>query len=251
MVFEMKNIRKSFGELEVLKDISLQVDSGEVVSIIGPSGSGKSTLLRCATFLETLDVGEVRYMDVPAVTTENGQAKYVSNAELKKVKQYFGLVFQQFNLFPHYSVLKNITDAPLHVQKRPRDQVMEEAKALLKKMNLENRAEAYPCQLSGGQQQRVAIARALALKPEILFFDEPTSALDPELTGEVLKVIRQLAEEKMTMVVVTHEMPFARAVSNRVVFMDKGVIVEQGDPEQVLGNPTQERTRQFLRNYQR
>ena len=251
MVFEMKNIRKSFGDLEVLKDISLQVDSGEVVSIIGPSGSGKSTLLRCATFLETLDVGEVRYMDVPAVTTENGQAKYVSNAELKKVKQYFGLVFQQFNLFPHYSVLKNITDAPLHVQKRPRDQVMEEAKALLKKMNLENRAEAYPCQLSGGQQQRVAIARALALKPEILFFDEPTSALDPELTGEVLKVIRQLAEEKMTMVVVTHEMPFARAVSNRVVFMDKGVIVEQGDPEQVLGNPTQERTRQFLRNYQR
>ena len=251
MVFEMKKIRKSFGDLEVLKDISLQVDSGEVVSIIGPSGSGKSTLLRCATFLETLDVGEVRYMDVPAVTTENGQAKYVSNAELKKVKQYFGLVFQQFNLFPHYSVLKNITDAPLHVQKRPRDQVMEEAQALLKKMNLENRAEAYPCQLSGGQQQRVAIARALALKPEILFFDEPTSALDPELTGEVLKVIRQLAEEKMTMVVVTHEMPFARAVSNRVVFMDKGVIVEQGDPEQVLGNPTQERTRQFLRNYQR
>ena len=148
-------------------------------------------------------------------------------------------------------MLKNITDAPLHVQKRPRDQVMEEAQALLKKMNLENRAEAYPCQLSGGQQQRVAIARALALKPEILFFDEPTSALDPELTGEVLKVIRQLAEEKMTMVVVTHEMPFARAVSNRVVFMDKGVIVEQGDPEQVLGNPTQERTRQFLRNYQR
>ena len=250
MVFEMKNIRKSFGELEVLKDISLQVDSGEVVSIIGPSGSGKSTLLRCATFLETLDVGEVRYMDVPAVTTENGQAKYVSNAELKKVKQYFGLVFQQFNLFPHYSVLKNITDAPLHVQKRPKDQVMEEARGLLKKMNLENRAEAYPCQLSGGQQQRVAIARALAMKPSILFFDEPTSALDPELTGEVLKVIRQLAEEKMTMVVVTHEMPFARAVSNRVIFMDGGVIVEQGDPEQVFGAAEQERTKQFLRNYQ-
>ena len=252
MVFEMKNIRKSFGDLEVLKDISLQVDSGEVVSIIGPSGSGKSTLLRCATFLEKLDTGEIRYMDTPAVTTDSrGEASYVSPSELRKVKQYFGLVFQQFNLFPHYSVMKNITDAPLHVQKRPRDQVMEEANNLLKKMNLENRANAYPCQLSGGQQQRVAIARALALKPEILFFDEPTSALDPELTGEVLKVIRQLAEEKMTMVVVTHEMPFARAVSNRVIFMDKGLIVEQGDPEQVFGAPTQERTRQFLRNYQR
>ena len=251
MVFEMKNIRKSFGELEVLKDISLNVDSGEVVSIIGPSGSGKSTLLRCATFLETADAGEIRYMDNAALTTdENGQAKYVSPSELRRFKQYFGLVFQQFNLFPHYSVLKNITDAPLHVQKRPKDQVMEEAKVLLGKMNLENRAEAYPCQLSGGQQQRVAIARALALKPEILFFDEPTSALDPELTGEVLKVIRQLADEKMTMVVVTHEMPFARAVSNRVIFMDKGIIVEQGHPEQVLGDPTQERTRQFLRNYQ-
>ncbi len=251
MVFEMKNIRKSFGELEVLKDISLQVDSGEVVSIIGPSGSGKSTLLRCATFLETVDAGEIRYMDNPAVTTEGDRARYVTPAELRRFKHYFGLVFQQFNLFPHYSVLKNITDAPLHVQKRSRDEVMENARSLLKKMNLENRAEAYPCQLSGGQQQRVAIARALALKPEILFFDEPTSALDPELTGEVLKVIRQLADEKMTMVVVTHEMPFARAVSNRVVFMDKGVIVEQGDPEQVLGDPTQERTRQFLRNYQR
>ena len=252
MVFEMKNIRKSFGNLEVLKDISLHVDSGEVVSIIGPSGSGKSTLLRCATFLETLDRGEIRYMDKPAVTTDDqGEAHYVNTAELRDIKQYFGLVFQQFNLFPHYSVLKNIMDAPLHVQKRPKDEVLDEAHALLKKMNLEERANAYPCQLSGGQQQRVAIARALALNPEILFFDEPTSALDPELTGEVLKVIRQLAEDKMTMVVVTHEMPFARAVSNRVIFMDKGVIVEQGDPEQVFGNPNQERTKQFLRNYQR
>ena len=252
MVFEMKNIRKSFGDLEVLKDISLQVDSGEVVSIIGPSGSGKSTLLRCATFLETLDQGEIRYMDRPAVTTDaEGTARYVNQAELRQMKQYFGLVFQQFNLFPHYSVLKNITDAPLHIRKRPKDEVMAQAELLLKKMNLENRADAYPCQLSGGQQQRVAIARALAMNPEILFFDEPTSALDPELTGEVLKVIRQLAEEKMTMVVVTHEMPFARAVSNRVIFMDQGVIVEQGDPEQVFGAPTQERTKQFLRNYQR
>ena len=252
MILEMKGIQKSFGGLEVLKDISLEVDSGEVVSIIGPSGSGKSTLLRCATFLETIDSGEISYMGVPAATTcPEGYALYVSEAELRKVKSYFGLVFQQFNLFPHYSVLKNIMDAPIAVQKRDKEEVYEEAMELLRKMNLENRADAYPCQLSGGQQQRVAIARALALNPAILFFDEPTSALDPELTGEVLKVIRQLADEKMTMVVVTHEMPFARAVSNRVIFMDKGVIVEQGHPEIVLGAPTQERTIQFLRNYQR
>jgi len=252
MILEMNGIKKSFGDLEVLKDISFNVDSGEVVSVIGPSGSGKSTLLRCATFLETVDAGQITYMGKSAVTTNaEGRAHYVPHAELNQIKRYFGLVFQQFNLFPHYSVLKNITDAPIHVQKRPKDEVRAEAMELLRKMNLENRADAYPCQLSGGQQQRVAIARALALKPEILFFDEPTSALDPELTGEVLKVIRQLAEEKMTMVVVTHEMPFARAVSNRVIFMDKGVIVEQGDPEEVFGNPQQERTVQFLRNYQR
>ena len=167
------------------------------------------------------------------------------------MKNYFGLVFQNFNLFPHYSVLKNVMDAPVSVQKRPKEEVRQEAMELLRKMDLENRADAYPCQLSGGQQQRVAIARALALKPSILFFDEPTSALDPELTGEVLKVIRQLAEEKMTMVVVTHEMPFARAVSSRVIFMDKGLIVEQGDPESLFGDTQEERTRQFLRNYQR
>ena len=252
MILEMKNIRKSFGGLEVLKDISMNVDSGEVVSIIGPSGSGKSTLLRCATFLEQADAGTISYMGKSAMhTNEKGEAVYVHRTELNEIKRYFGLVFQQFNLFPHYSVLKNITDAPLHVQKRPKEEVHAEAMELLRKMNLENRADAYPCQLSGGQQQRVAIARAMALKPSILFFDEPTSALDPELTGAVLKVIRQLAEEKMTMVVVTHEMPFARAVSNRVIFMDKGVIVEQGDPEEVFGNPKQERTVQFLRNYQR
>ena len=251
MILEMKNIRKAFADLEVLKDISMQVDQGEVVSVIGPSGSGKSTLLRCATFLETVDSGEIRYMDKAAVTTgEDGAAVYVPHGEMRQIKRYFGLVFQQFNLFPHYSVLKNIMDAPLNVQKRPREEVHAEAMELLARMDLVNRADAYPCQLSGGQQQRVAIARALALKPEILFFDEPTSALDPELTGEVLKVIRKLAEEKMTMVVVTHEMSFARAVSNRVIFMDKGVIVEQGDPEQVFGAPTQERTKQFLRNYQ-
>ena len=252
MILEMSGIQKSFGGLEVLKDITLHVDSGEVVSVIGPSGSGKSTLLRCATFLETIDAGEIRYMGQAAATTgDQGKAVYLNHSELNKVKRYFGLVFQQFNLFPHYSVLKNIMDAPVSVQKRPKEEVHKEAMELLRKMNLENRADAYPCQLSGGQQQRVAIARALALKPSILFFDEPTSALDPELTGEVLKVIRQLADEKMTMVVVTHEMPFARAVSNRVIFMDKGVIVEQGHPEEVFGNPREERTVQFLRNYQR
>ncbi len=251
MILEMKNIRKSFGDLEVLKDISLHVDKGEVVSVIGPSGSGKSTLLRCATFLETIDSGEIRYMDKSAVSTgESGTAVYVHPAELRQIKRYFGLVFQQFNLFPHFSVLKNVMDAPVNVQKRPKEEAREEALALLSKMDLAHRADAYPCQLSGGQQQRVAIARALALKPEILFFDEPTSALDPELTGEVLKVIRQLADDNMTMVVVTHEMPFARAVSNRVIFMDKGVIVEQGDPEKLFGDPSQERTKQFLRHYQ-
>ncbi len=251
MILQMERIQKSFDGTEVLKDISLHVDSGEVVSIIGPSGSGKSTLLRCATFLEKIDAGEIRYMDKAAVTTNSqGRAEYVHHSQLNQIKNYFGLVFQQFNLFPHYTVLKNIMDAPLSVQKRPREEVRTEAMELLKRMDLESRAEAYPYQLSGGQQQRVAIARALALKPSILFFDEPTSALDPELTGEVLRVIRQLAEDKMTMVVVTHEMPFARAVSNRVIFMDKGVIVEQGDPELVFGAPQQERTRQFLRNYQ-
>lgn len=251
MILDMKNIKKSFGELEVLKDISLSVDKGEVVSIIGPSGSGKSTLLRCATFLETIDSGSVSYVGNEAVSTgADGRAKYVSPAELRKIKSCYGLVFQQFNLFPHYSVLKNIIDAPVNVQKRPKDEVMAEALALLEKMGLGDKAEAYPCQLSGGQQQRVAIARALAMKPEILFFDEPTSALDPELTGEVLKVIKQLAEEDMTMVVVTHEMPFARAVSDRVIFMAGGVIVEQGHPEKVFGEPKEERTQQFLQNYQ-
>ena len=252
MILEMNNIRKSFGRLNVLRDISMSVDAGEVVSVIGPSGSGKSTLLRCATFLETVDSGSIRYMGTPAVTTdEYGNANYVSPAELRRIKQYYGLVFQQFNLFPHRTVLKNVTDAPIHVQKRDREEVRETAAELLRKMGLADKADAYPCQLSGGQQQRVAIARALAMKPEILFFDEPTSALDPELTGEVLKVIKQLAEEDMTMVIVTHEMPFARAVSDRVIFIDGGVIVEQGAPENVFGSPQHERTRQFLRGYER
>jgi polar amino acid transport system ATP-binding protein len=251
-ILTMKNIEKSFGDLQVIKNVSLSVDNGEVVSIIGPSGSGKSTLLRCATFLETIDSGLIKYEDKIAVQNdENGVARYVPQKELKNIKRVFGLVFQQFNLFPHFSVIKNVTDAPISVQKRNKDEVKEEAMGILKKMGLEDKADAYPYQLSGGQQQRVAIARALAMNPDILFFDEPTSALDPELTGEVLKVIRQLADEKMTMVVVTHEMPFARAVSDRVIFIDGGVIVEEGDPEIVLGNPTKERTKQFLKNYQR
>ena len=252
MILEMNNIEKHFGELEVLKDISFGVDSGEVISIIGPSGSGKSTLLRCATFLETIDGGEIIYMGEKAAhTDESGNAIYVPHHEMRKFRRYCGLVFQQFNLFPHYSILRNITDAPMHVQGVSKAEAEENAMALLKKMGIEDKATAYPYQLSGGQQQRVAIARAMAMKPEILFFDEPTSALDPELTGEVLKVIRQLAEEKMTMVVVTHEMPFAKAVSNRVLFMDGGVIVEQGDPRDVFDNPQEERTKQFLRVFER
>ncbi len=250
MILEMKNIEKHFEDCEVLHDISLFVDSGEVVSIIGPSGSGKTTLLRCATLLEKINKGSIQYLDTEVAKTVEGKAVYLPKKEITKVKSYFGLVFQQFNLFPHYSILKNICDAPINVQKRDSEEVKQEAYALLKKMGLEDKAEAYPCQLSGGQQQRVAIARALALKPDILFFDEPTSALDPELTIEVLKIIRQLAEEKMTMVIVTHEMSFARAVSNRVVFMDGGYIVEEGNPEEVFGNPKQERTKQFLRSYE-
>ena len=244
-ILEIRGLRKAFGSLSVLEDISLSVEQGNVVSIIGPSGSGKSTLLRCASFLETADGGDILYDGQYAVQ----DGVYASKADLNRFRMRFGMVFQNFNLFPHYSVMKNISEAPI-LHGDDKEEVQERCMMLLRKMGLEGKEDAYPCQLSGGQQQRVAIARALALNPEILYFDEPTSALDPELTGEVLKVIRQLAEDKMTMVVVTHEMPFARAVSNRVIFMDKGVIVEQGDPEAVFGAPTQERTRQFLRNYQ-
>ena len=251
-ILELNNIKKSFGELEVLKDISVSVEEGEVVAIIGPSGSGKSTLLRCATMLETIDAGEIRYLDDYAARTgADGRAQYADKATIKKIKGYFGLVFQQFNLFPHYSVLKNVMDAPLCVQKRDRDEVEASARKTLEKMGLADKAAAYPCQLSGGQQQRAAIARALCMKPELLFFDELTSALDPELTGEVLRVIRSLAEEKMTMVIVTHEMQFARMVADRVVFMDGGCIVEEGTPEQVIDAPQQERTRAFLRRLER
>ena len=224
-LLEMKHIKKSFNGQEVLRDISLTVEKGEVLSIIGPSGSGKSTLLRCATGLETPDSGEIRYTGT------------------------FGLVFQNFNLFPHYSVIKNVTDAPIKVQKRRKDEVYQEARALLAKMGLSDKENAYPCQLSGGQQQRVAIARALAMNPDILFFDEPTSALDPELTGEILKVIKDLAAEHMTMVIVTHEMSFARNVSDHILFMDQGYVELEGTAEEVFAS-SNSRIRGFLGKFE-
>ncbi len=250
-VMELHNVKKIFDDsLLVLKDISVEVSQGEVVAIIGPSGSGKSTLLRCATLLTPMDSGELRYMgDTAAYNDATGRAVYAPAADLRKIRSHFGLVFQNFNLFPHYTVLKNLTDAPVTVLGKSQEEAERKARELLKKMNLADKENAYPDQLSGGQQQRVAIARALAMEPAMLFFDEPTSALDPELTGEILKVIRQLAQENMTMVIVTHEMGFAREVADRVIFMDGGVIVEEGAPEQVLGNPREERTRQFLQRY--
>jgi len=248
-VLEMKHIQKSFGEFEVLKDISLEVNKGDVLSIIGPSGSGKSTLLRCAVNLEKISGGKIEYNDKLMVdTNENGIVTYAPKSQLKELKSTYGLVFQNFNLFPHYSVWKNITDAPLNVQKRDKKEVEETANRLLEKMGIANKKDAYPCELSGGQQQRVSIARALAMNPDILFFDEPTSALDPELTKEVLKVIKELASEHMTMVIVTHEMSFAKEVSNRIIFMENGVIVEDGTPEQVF-NSQNARTREFIGKY--
>ena len=251
-VLELNHVKKSFnnGTLHVLKDISLSVEKGEVVAIIGPSGSGKSTLLRCATLLERIDSGEVCFDGHYAARTgDDGAAVYADKAELKQIRNYFGLVFQQFNLFPHYSVLKNVMDAPICVQKRDRAEVEASARKTLEKMGLGDKADAYPCQLSGGQQQRVAIARALEMNPEILFFDEPTSALDPEISGEVLNVMRDLASDGMTMVVVTHEMEFAKNVSDELVFMDKGVIAEKGDPHKMFSNPEHPRTREFLARY--
>lgn len=248
-LLEMKNVKKSFGDLDVIKDISLSVGEGEIVSVIGPSGSGKSTLLRCATMLETMDSGELIYLGQKAGWTgADGKVVYAPTKELRKIQENYGLVFQNFNLFPHFSVLKNVMDAPISVQKRGKEEVRKTAMELLKKMGLADKADAYPCQLSGGQCQRVAIARALALNPKILFFDEPTSALDPELTGEVLKVIKSLADLHIAMVIVTHEMAFARDISDRVIFMAGGVIVEEGKPEQVFASDN-ERTRSFLGRY--
>lgn len=244
-LLEMNHIRKKFDDLEVIKDISLSVKEGEILSIIGPSGSGKSTLLRCATMLEEIDGGEILYMGERAAWMEGKKACHPGKAQMKRVQEYFGLVFQSFNLFPHYSVMKNLTDAPINIQKRNKEEVYREARELLAKMGLEDKEDAYPCQLSGGQCQRVAIARALALNPKIMFFDEPTSALDPELTGEVLKVIRSLADLHITMVIVTHEMSFAREISDRVIFMDKGVVALEGTPEEVFTS-SHNRMQEFL-----
>mgnify|MGYP003291698135 FL=1 len=221
-LLEVKNLKKSFGDNVVLKDISFNVEKGEVLSIIGPSGSGKSTLLRCITDLETEDSGDINFDGT------------------------FGLVFQNFNLFPHHSVMKNIANAPIRVQKRDKNEVYAHARDLLKKMGLSDKEDAYPSELSGGQQQRVSIARALCMDPDILFFDEPTSALDPELTGEILQVIKDLAAEHMTMVIVTHEMNFARNVSDTIIFMDGGVILEEGTPEEIFDHPKHERLKDFL-----
>lgn len=233
-IIEIQELRKSYGEVEVLKGISLSVTKGEVVVIIGGSGSGKSTLLRCINRLESYSAGTIRYNQQPIISNETAPRE-------------IGMVFQQFNLFSHMTVLDNITLAPIQVLKLPRDEAVREAKVLLEKVGLADKADVYPAKLSGGQKQRVAIARALAMKPQVMLFDEPTSALDPELVGEVLRVMRQLAEEGMTMLIVTHEMGFAREVADRVVYVDNGVILEQGEPDALFANPQTERLKLFLR----
>ena len=256
MSIKIEHVSQLYGEGEAfekkaLNDVTLEIPDGQFLGVIGHTGSGKSTLLRCCTFLETLSSGKISYMGQEAVQAKDGKRPvYAPKAEFRKIQHYFGLVFQNFNLFPHYSVLRNITEAPRLILKKSRTEAEKTAMELLKKVGLADKAKAYPCELSGGQQQRVAIVRALAMSPSILFFDEPTSALDPELTGEILEVIRLLAEDQMTMVIVTHEMSFARAISNRIIFMADGYIVEEGTPEQIFERPAQERTRQFLAHYQ-
>lgn len=241
------NIEKNFDKLEVLKGVSLEVFKGEVVAIIGPSGSGKSTFLRCLNRLEMIDGGSITIEgDELVSTTAEGKVAYAEESQARMICRRMGMVFQQFNLFPHLTVLENVIEAPLTVKGAKKDEIIPVARELLGKVGLLDKLDCYPSRLSGGQKQRVAIARALAMNPDIMLFDEPTSALDPELTGEVLKAMRQLAEEHMTMIVVTHEMSFAREVANRVVFMDKGEIIEQGDPEAVFGDPKQQRTQAFL-----
>ena len=245
-LLEMSHIKKSFDKEEVIKNISLEVKLGQVLVIIGPSGSGKSTMIRCASTLEEIDSGKICYEEDVLVDTVDGKVTYAEGEELDKIKRKFGMVFQDYNLFPHLSVLENITLAPIKVLKKSKKEAEESAFRLLQKMDLEDKAHSYPYQLSGGQKQRVSIARALAMEPKVLFFDEPTSALDPQLTKEVLKVIQDLARDDWTMVIVTHEMDFAKKVADWVIFMDEGYIVEQGKPEEILEAPKEERTRLFL-----
>jgi polar amino acid transport system ATP-binding protein len=247
-LLKVNHIEKHFGSTRVLEDIGFTVEKGEVVAIIGSSGSGKTTLLRCLNFLETPDQGQIILNDKVLFDAEDPST--MDKKEVRKKRLHFGLVFQNFNLFPHFTVLRNITEAQVHVLGRSKAQAQQRGRELLAKMGLSDKENSYPCELSGGQQQRVSIARALALDPQVLFFDEPTSALDPELTGEILKVIRELAQEHMTMVVVTHEMAFARDLSDRIIFMDGGVIVEQGPAQEVINNPQQERTKAFLSRFQ-
>lgn len=238
-ILEVKNIKKGFGSVDVLRGVSFSLEKGQVLAIIGSSGSGKTTLLRCLNFLETPDEGEIR---VDGKLLNDGS---LTEEQIRQNRLHFGLVFQNFNLFPHYTVMKNIIDAPVCVDGVSKEEAKERAWKLLKQLGLSDKADAYPYQLSGGQQQRVSIARALALQPKVLFFDEPTSALDPELTGEVLRVIRQLADEHMTMVIVTHEMQFAKELSDRVIFMEKGLVCQEGTPEEVFGNPNA-RVKEFI-----
>ena len=248
-VIGVEHLSKSFGTVEVLKDITFTVRKGEVLGVIGPSGSGKSTLLRCLAQLDTVANGTIRVCGDTLVEPHPhhpGKPRYAHKGMLRKIGLRIGLVFQNFNLFPHFSVMRNLTEAQIHVLGIPREEARKTALGLLAKMGLSDKADAYPFQLSGGQQQRVSIARALALRPEVLCFDEPTSALDPELTGEILKVIRALAAEKMTMVVVTHEMAFARDLADHIIFMDHGVVVERGMADDVISRPQQDRTRAFL-----
>ena len=250
IMLSMRGIHKSFGDLSVLRGIDLSLARGEVLAIIGSSGSGKSTLLRCINKLETIDRGCITIRGEKLCWTKDGEttATYASTAEERRILMSTGMVFQQFNLFPHMTVIENLIEAPIHVKGQSRDEILPYARELLAKVGLSDRENYYPSQLSGGQQQRVAIARALAMKPDIMLFDEPTSALDPELTGEVLRTMRALAAERMTMIVVTHEMAFAREAATNVIFMENGVIVEQGEPQTFFSAPKEERTQEFLRN---
>ena len=245
-ILSVKNLEKKFGDLTVLKDISFDINDGEIISIIGSSGSGKSTLLRCMNQLETITSGTITIDGKTLVETKNGAPVYAGKDILKEILMETGFVFQNFNLFPHYSVLRNVMEAPVCVAGVPKKQAEEKARELLKKLGLETKADAYPCELSGGQSQRVSIARALALEPKILFFDEPTSALDPEITGEVLNVMKKLAQSHTTMIVVTHEMGFAREVATRVMFMDGGYFLEENEPKEFFEHPENERLKGFL-----